>query len=82
MDEKNTINDRELENVNGGLYVVGVPKPYKIFENCTKCGLCLECPYDCISIGATKYEIDMTVCVGCGFCAARCTENAIHPCYN
>ena len=81
MDEKKNLSDRELENVSGGVYVLNVTK-YKIFENCTACGLCLECPCNCITIGATKYEIDMDACIRCGFCAARCTEHAIHPCYN
>ena len=82
MEEKKALNDREMENVTGGLYVVKVPNPFEILDNCKKCGLCLECPYDCISIGASKYVIDRTVCVGCGYCAGRCPENAIQPCFN
>jgi ferredoxin len=52
---------------------------YKISEDCTACGTCIdECPVDAISEGDI-YKIDPDVCTDCGACADVCPVEAIHP---
>ncbi len=52
---------------------------YKISEDCTACGTCIdECPVDAISEGDI-YVIDPDVCTDCGSCADVCPVEAIHP---
>lgn len=52
---------------------------YKISEDCTACGTCIdECPVEAISAG-NIYKIDPEVCTDCGACADVCPVEAIHP---
>jgi len=52
---------------------------YKINEDCTACGTCIdECPVEAISEGDI-YKIDPDVCTDCGACADVCPVEAIHP---
>lgn len=52
---------------------------YKISDDCTACGTCIdECPVDAISEGSI-YKIDPDVCTDCGACADVCPIEAIHP---
>lgn len=52
---------------------------YKITEDCTACGTCLdECPVDAINEGDI-YTIDADVCTDCGSCADVCPVEAIEP---
>ena len=52
---------------------------YKINEDCTACGTCIdECPVEAISEGDI-YKIDPEVCTDCGACADVCPVEAIHP---
>jgi ferredoxin len=50
---------------------------YKITDDCTKCGDCIdECPVECITEGAEKVEIDADECIDCGSCAEVCPVDA------
>ncbi|OQA00376.1 MAG: Ferredoxin [Bacteroidetes bacterium ADurb.Bin408] len=52
---------------------------YKISEDCTACGSCIdECPVEAISEGDI-YKIDPEICTDCGSCADVCPVEAIHP---
>jgi ferredoxin len=52
---------------------------YKISNDCTACGTCIdECPVEAISEGDI-YKIDSDVCTDCGACADVCPVEAIHP---
>ncbi|HOU95551.1 MAG TPA: 4Fe-4S binding protein [Bacteroidales bacterium] len=52
---------------------------YKIDENCTACGACIdECASNAISEGDI-YKIDPDLCTDCGTCADVCPVDAIHP---
>jgi ferredoxin len=52
---------------------------YKISEDCTACGTCIdECPVSAISPGDI-YSIDPEACTECGTCADACPVGAIHP---
>lgn len=52
---------------------------YKINEDCTACGSCIdECPVEAIKEGDI-YVIDPEVCTDCGACADVCPVEAIHP---
>ncbi len=52
---------------------------YKINDDCTACGTCIdECPVEAISEGDI-YKIDPEVCTDCGACADVCPVEAIHP---
>jgi len=52
---------------------------YKINEDCTACGTCIdECPVEAISEGDI-YKINPDVCTDCGACADVCPVEAIHP---
>jgi ferredoxin len=52
---------------------------YKINEDCTACGTCLdECPVEAIKEGDI-YTIDPETCTDCGACADVCPVEAIHP---
>ena len=52
---------------------------YKINDDCTACGTCIdECPVEAISEGDI-YKIDPDVCTDCGACADVCPVEAIHP---
>lgn len=55
------------------------PMAYKITEDCTACGTCIdECPVDAIAEGDI-YVIDPDVCTDCGSCADVCPVEAIIP---
>jgi ferredoxin len=50
---------------------------YKISEDCTACGTCIdECPAGAISPGDI-YSIDPDACTDCGTCADACPMGAI-----
>ena len=50
---------------------------YKISDECTACGTCIdECPVDAISEGDI-YVIDPELCTDCGSCAEVCPVEAI-----
>ena len=50
---------------------------YKISEDCTACGTCIdECPVEAIS---DIYKINPDICTDCGACADVCPVEAIHP---
>jgi ferredoxin len=52
---------------------------YKINEDCTACGTCIdECPVEAIAEGDI-YKIDPETCTDCGACADVCPVEAIHP---
>lgn len=52
---------------------------YKITDDCTACGTCIdECPVEAISEGDI-YKIDPDICTDCGACADVCPVEAIHP---
>jgi len=52
---------------------------YKIGDDCTACGTCIdECPVEAISEGDI-YVIDPDLCTDCGACADVCPVEAIHP---
>ncbi len=51
--------------------------PYKITDECTACGTCLEtCPSEAIKEG-DKYSIDPDACIDCGSCVDGCPVTAI-----
>ena len=50
---------------------------YKITEDCTACGICIdECSADAISEGEI-YKIDPDLCTECGSCMDVCPSEAI-----
>ncbi len=52
---------------------------YKITDECTACGTCIdECPVEAISEGDI-YVIDPELCTDCGACADVCPVEAIIP---
>jgi len=52
---------------------------YKISDDCTACGTCIdECPVEAISEGEI-YVINPDLCTDCGSCADVCPVEAIHP---
>lgn len=52
---------------------------YKITDECTACGTCIdECPVEAISEGDI-YKIDPDLCTDCGACADVCPVEAIEP---
>ena len=52
---------------------------YKINEDCTACGACLDvCPTEAISEGDI-YVINTELCDDCGTCADECPVEAIIP---
>ena len=51
---------------------------YKITDECTCCGSCMEaCPSEAIAEGTEKYSIDPDICIDCGVCADTCPVGAI-----
>lgn len=47
-------------------------------DKCGLCALCLNsCPYNAITIGAEKINIDKFKCKGCGTCVSICPTNAL-----
>lgn len=52
---------------------------YKITDECTACGTCIdECPVEAITEGDI-YKIDPDLCTDCGACADVCPVEAIEP---
>ena len=65
-----------------GWWIVGPCKEivmaYKINDECTKCGSCVEaCPSEAISEGQDKFVINPDVCIDCGACTDSCPNEAI-----
>ena len=55
------------------------PPGYRITDDCSACGQCLEvCPVDVITEGEI-YRIDGEHCLECGACCEVCPENAVVP---
>ena len=55
-------------------------KAHVIEERCSGCGECvLTCPYNAISLHATKgcAEVNVALCKGCGTCSGACVSHAI-----
>ncbi len=51
---------------------------YKITDECTTCGSCIDsCPSEAIKEGADKYTISEDACVDCGSCVDACPVGAI-----
>ena len=51
---------------------------YKINDNCTACGSCMEsCPSEAIKEGEGKYSIDAEACIDCAACVETCPTEAI-----
>ena len=47
---------------------------YTITDACCECGACeATCPKGAIKEGERHYEIDASICTGCGTCASLCT---------
>ena len=47
-------------------------------QKCGSCGLCMQsCPYNALSIGNNRINIDKFKCKGCGTCVSVCPTNAI-----
>jgi indolepyruvate ferredoxin oxidoreductase alpha subunit len=53
--------------------------PYKIADDCVSCGLCAEAACPAISQN-DGYKIDISLCLGCGFCVKMCPTNCIVRC--
>ena len=52
--------------------------PYKITDECTACGTCMEsCPAEAIIEGDEKFAIDQDMCIDCGSCVDSCPASAI-----
>ena len=50
---------------------------YKINDDCTACGVCVEeCPVEAITEGDI-YKIDADTCTDCGVCVDVCPVEAI-----
>ena len=50
---------------------------YKITDECTACGSCIDsCPVEAIKQG-DKYSIDADLCIDCGVCVDTCPVSAI-----
>ena len=45
---------------------------------CVKCGNCVRCPYQAITINDEKYpETDPAKCIGCSVCTKKCFAGAL-----
>ena len=45
---------------------------------CTRCGECLKCPFDALSINENgRVVLDPLICTGCGYCTELCREGAV-----
>ena len=50
---------------------------YKISDDCTACGSCMDsCPAEAIKEGE-KYSIDADTCIDCDLCTDECPTKAI-----
>lgn len=53
-------------------------RPIVNTERCVKCGTCwVYCPTQCVVPHATHFAAGLTICKGCGVCAAECPHRAI-----
>jgi indolepyruvate ferredoxin oxidoreductase alpha subunit len=52
-------------------------KPYKVYENCTGCKVCLKIGCPAISFENGKSKIDASSCTGCGVCGDVCRFGAM-----
>ncbi|WP_424353413.1 ferredoxin:CoB-CoM heterodisulfide reductase subunit HdrA [Methanosarcina mazei] len=45
---------------------------------CTRCGECLKCPFDALSINENgRVVLGPLICTGCGYCTELCREGAV-----
>jgi len=45
---------------------------------CTKCGECLKCPFEALSLNESgRIVVDPIICSGCGHCAELCQNGAV-----
>ncbi|AKB37962.1 CoB--CoM heterodisulfide reductase subunit A [Methanosarcina siciliae C2J] len=45
---------------------------------CTRCGECLKCPFDALSVNESgRVVLDPLICTGCGYCTELCGEGAV-----
>lgn len=51
--------------------------PYKVSDECVKCGACLKLGCPTICKGENKVTINEALCAGCGLCASVCPKKAI-----
>lgn len=51
--------------------------PYKVSDECVKCGACLKLGCPAICKGENKVTINEALCAGCGLCASVCPKKAI-----
>lgn len=58
---------------------IEITTPTCDFAKCTLCGECVRaCPtYACDLVGAGRFSLEPTYCVGCGLCVEVCEEHAL-----
>ena len=58
---------------------VQVQTPQCDYAKCTMCGECVrQCPvYACDLVGAGRFKVEPTYCLGCGLCCEVCPDHAL-----
>ena len=75
-EEKNLMNEQDLEKVSGGSYMNCDARRVDQ-ANCLGCGCCADaCPMGCISMDDGVAYIGSD-CIGCGVCEGQCPADAI-----